>query len=183
MARFPEERELILQTDRPPTLETPLHHFQQDVPPNEAFFVRWHVASIPTHVDTGVFRLQVDGHVQRSLSLSLDDLRRRFEPVSVIAIAQCSGNGSVDFVSRSLLYYTGLFPWRTGWARVGERWFILKTLIRQMRSGRTHCRLENRMNVRSEREPSGSHRWCLSRALLLRDELGKIVNWYGTNGY
>jgi sulfite dehydrogenase (cytochrome) subunit A len=91
MARFPEKRELILQTDRPPPLETPLHHFRQDVPPNEAFFVRWHVAGIPTHVDTGVFRLQVDGHVQPSLSLSLDELRRRFESVSVIAIAQCSG--------------------------------------------------------------------------------------------
>jgi sulfite dehydrogenase (cytochrome) subunit A len=99
MARFPEEGELM-QTDRPPPLETQLHHFRQDVPPNEAFFVRWHVAGIPTHVDTGVFRLQVDGHVQRSLSFSLDDLRRRFEPVSVIAIAQCSGNSRSLFEPR-----------------------------------------------------------------------------------
>src|SRR6266404_9182073 len=92
MVRFPEKRELILLTDRAPQLETPLHYFRQALTPNEAFFVRWHVAGIPTHVDTRVFRLQVDGHVQRSLSLSLDDLRRRFKPVSVIAIAQCSGN-------------------------------------------------------------------------------------------
>ena len=70
MVRFPEKRELILLTDRPPQLETPLHYFRQDLTPNEAFFVRWHVAGIPTHVDTRVFRLQVDGHVQRSLSLS-----------------------------------------------------------------------------------------------------------------
>src|SRR5881296_333803 len=80
---FPEKTDLILRTDRPPQLETPLHYFRQDFTPNEAFFVRWHVAGIPTHVDTGFFRLQVDGHVQRSLSLSLDDLRRHFEPVSV----------------------------------------------------------------------------------------------------
>src|SRR2546421_2240317 len=92
LIRFPEKTEMILLTDRPPQLETPLHYFRQDLTPNEAFFVRWHVAGIPTHVDTGSFRLQVDGHVQRSLSLSLDDLRRHFEPVSVIAIAQCSGN-------------------------------------------------------------------------------------------
>src|SRR5260370_19216123 len=100
MVRFPEKRELVLLTDRAPQLETPLHYFRQDFTPNEAFFVRWHVAGIPTRVDTRVFRLQVDGHVQRSLSLSLDDLRRRFEPVSVIAIAQCSGNSRSLFEPR-----------------------------------------------------------------------------------
>jgi DMSO/TMAO reductase YedYZ molybdopterin-dependent catalytic subunit len=100
MVRFPEKREMILQTDRPPQLETPLHYFRQDFTPNEAFFVRWHVAGIPTHVDTRSFRLLVDGHVRRSLSLSLDDLRRRFEPVSVIAIAQCSGNSRSLFEPR-----------------------------------------------------------------------------------
>src|SRR5260370_2482180 len=87
MVRFPEKRELILLTDRAPQLETPLHYFRQDFTPNEAFFVRWHVAGIPTHVDTRVFRLQVHGHVQRSLSLSLDDLRPPTDPLSVIAIA------------------------------------------------------------------------------------------------
>jgi sulfite dehydrogenase len=100
MARFPEKRELILLTDRAPQLETPMHYFRQNFTPNDAFFVRWHVAGIPTRVDTGVFRLQVDGHVQRSLSLSLDDLRRRFEPMSVIAIAQCSGNSRSLFAPR-----------------------------------------------------------------------------------
>ncbi len=100
MVRFPEKRELMLLTDRPPQLETPLHYFRQDFTPNEAFFVRWHVAGIPTQVDTGSFRLQVDGQVQRSLSLSLNDLRRRFEPVSVIAIAQCSGNSRSLFEPR-----------------------------------------------------------------------------------
>ena len=68
--------------------------------PNEAFFVRWYVAGIPTRVDTGSLRLQVNGHVQLSLALSLDDLRRRFEPVSVIAIAQCSGNSRSLFEPR-----------------------------------------------------------------------------------
>ena len=100
MVRFPEKREMVLLTDRPPQLETPLHYFRQDFTPNEAFFVRWHVAGIPTRVDTRSFRLTVDGHVQRSLSLSLDDLRRRFEPVSVIAIAQCSGNSRSLFEPR-----------------------------------------------------------------------------------
>ena len=67
---------------------------------NEAFLVGWHVAGIPRRVDTGSLRLQVEGHVQRSLALSLDDLRRRFEPVSVIAIAQRSGKSRSLFESR-----------------------------------------------------------------------------------
>jgi hypothetical protein len=43
---------LVLQTDRPPQLETPLHYFRQDLTPNDAFFVRWHLAGMPTQVDT-----------------------------------------------------------------------------------------------------------------------------------
>ena|SRR5258706_14150312 len=54
MVRFPEKRELILLTDRAPQLETPLRYFRQDFTPNEAFFVRWHVAGIPTRVDMGL---------------------------------------------------------------------------------------------------------------------------------
>lgn len=100
MARFPEKREMVLLTDRPPQLETPLHYFRQNLTPNDAFFVRWHLAGIPTRVDTNSFRLVIDGHVQRALSLSLNDLRRRFEPVSLIAIAQCSGNSRSLFMPR-----------------------------------------------------------------------------------
>src|SRR6267378_3363270 len=43
LIRFPEKTEMILLTDRPPQLETPLHYFRQDLTPNEAFFVRWHL--------------------------------------------------------------------------------------------------------------------------------------------
>lgn len=100
MVRFPEKREMVLLTDRAPQLETPLHYFRQDLTPNDAFFVRWHLAGIPTSVDTNSFRLVIDGHVQRALSLSLEDLRRRFEAVSVVSIAQCSGNSRSLFMPR-----------------------------------------------------------------------------------
>jgi len=43
LVRFPEKAEMILLTDRPPQLETPLHYFRQDLTPNKAFFVRWHL--------------------------------------------------------------------------------------------------------------------------------------------
>lgn len=97
MARYPEKTNLILVTDRPPQLETPLKYFQQDITSNDAFFVRWHEAGIPTRVDTNTFRLEVGGHVDKPLSLSLEELKKQFVPKSVVAVAQCSGNSRAYF--------------------------------------------------------------------------------------
>jgi DMSO/TMAO reductase YedYZ molybdopterin-dependent catalytic subunit len=98
--RFPEKTDLLLLTDRPPNLETPLKYFREDLTSNEAFFVRWHLATIPTAIDTAQFRLAVRGHVDQPLALSLDDLRKQFEAVSLIAVNQCSGNSRSLFVPR-----------------------------------------------------------------------------------
>jgi len=92
MARFPEKTDLYLLTDRPPQLETPLKYFQQDLTPNDAFFVRWHLAQVPTSVDLKTFRLAIGGHVAEPLSLSFHNLRTDYEQVSVVAVNQCSGN-------------------------------------------------------------------------------------------
>jgi DMSO/TMAO reductase YedYZ molybdopterin-dependent catalytic subunit len=99
LVRFPQKTELILRTDRPPQLETPLRYFREDLTPNEAFYVRWHLEGIPTSIDPAAFRLRLSGHVDRALSLSLADLRA-FEPVSLIAVNQCSGNSRSFFEPR-----------------------------------------------------------------------------------
>lgn len=100
LARYPQKTDLILLTDRPPQLETPLHYFQSDLTPNEAFFVRWHFSGIPTAVDLQTFRLEVAGHLQTPLNLSLRDLQTRFEPTSFVALNQCSGNSRSLFEPR-----------------------------------------------------------------------------------
>src|SRR5271166_4660721 len=100
MVRYPEKTELILLTDRPPQLETPLRYFRTDLTPNDAFFVRWHLSGIPTTVDLRTFRLEVGGHVSKPLSLSLRELQSKFEPVSVVALAQCAGNSRGLFEPR-----------------------------------------------------------------------------------
>src|ERR1700747_2378867 len=100
LIRFPEKTEMILLTDRPPQLETPLHYFRQDLTPNEAFFVRWHLEGIPTSVDLRTFRLNVSGHVRQPLQLSMDDLQSQFEPFSIVAVNQCSGNSRSVFHPR-----------------------------------------------------------------------------------
>src|SRR3977135_2000782 len=100
LIRFPEKTEMILLTDRPPQLETPIHYFRQDLTANEAFFVRWHLEGVPTSVDLRTFRLNVSGHVREPLQLSVDELRSQFEPISIIAVNQCSGNSRSFFEPR-----------------------------------------------------------------------------------
>jgi sulfite dehydrogenase (cytochrome) subunit A len=100
VARLPEKTELIMLTDRPPQLETPLYYFRQDLTPNEAFFVRWHLSGIPVSVSPATFRLEVGGHVETPVQLSLDELQKRFEPVSIVAVNQCSGNSRSFFSPR-----------------------------------------------------------------------------------
>lgn len=93
MATFPQKRSLILQTARPPQLETPMRIFNEGIlTPNDAFFVRYHWSAIPTSIDPGIYRLKIGGNVNAPLELSLDDLKGMSKAAQIIAVTQCSGN-------------------------------------------------------------------------------------------
>src|ERR1700704_3538249 len=97
---FPQKGALILQRTRPPLLETPFEVFDQSVfTPNDRFFVRWHWAVIPTEFNVETFRLAVRGHVNRNLSLSLNDILA-LPQVELVAVNQCSGNSRGYFQPR-----------------------------------------------------------------------------------
>ena len=101
LVAFPEKRPLMVMTTRPPQLETPFPVFNEDVfTPNDAFFVRWHLANIPTTVNLQTFRLTIRGRVKQPLSFSLKDLQEQFEPVEVAAVCQCAGNSRGFFEPR-----------------------------------------------------------------------------------
>ena len=92
LVRYPGKRPLLQLTSRPPQLETPFAVFDESlITPNDAFFVRYHLADIPLSIDPATFRLEVKGHVDRPLSLSLSDLKA-MQPVEIVAVNQCSGN-------------------------------------------------------------------------------------------
>lgn len=100
LVKFPQKRELILLTHRPPQLETPFAVFNEGLlTPNDAFFVRYHLAGLPESIDPDTFRLDIKGLVKTPLSLSLADLRS-MEAVEVIAVNQCSGNSRGFFQPR-----------------------------------------------------------------------------------
>jgi DMSO/TMAO reductase YedYZ molybdopterin-dependent catalytic subunit len=96
----PQKAPLILLTDRPVQLETPRHYFATAFTPNEAFYVRWHLETIPNAVDLKEWRLRVGGNVEKPLVLSLTDLLTRFKPASIAAVNQCSGNSRSYFQPR-----------------------------------------------------------------------------------
>ncbi len=99
-ATWPEKSPaLILHTERPPNLEMPLEYLRHDLTPNDLMFVRWHLSGLPRSVDLRTFRLTLAGHVERPLSLSFDELRT-LEPVSLVAVNQCSGNSRAFFTPR-----------------------------------------------------------------------------------
>jgi DMSO/TMAO reductase YedYZ molybdopterin-dependent catalytic subunit len=91
---------MILQRTRPPLLETPWDVFDRGVfTPNDQFFVRWHWAVIPEHVDVAAFTLTIRGHVNQTLSLALADLLA-MPRVELAAVLQCSGNSRGFFQPR-----------------------------------------------------------------------------------
>ena len=93
LVAYPQKRPLIRVHTRPPHLETPFAYFDEGpITPNDAFFVRYHLASIPLSVDLATYRLTVSGTVAKPLSLSLAELKAIAPPVEVIAVNQCSGN-------------------------------------------------------------------------------------------
>jgi sulfite dehydrogenase (cytochrome) subunit A len=101
LAAYPQKRPMIVLTARPPQLETPFSVFKEGViTPNDAFFVRYHLAGIPLSIDPEAFRLEVKGLVQTPLTLSLADLHAQFEPVELVAVNQCSGNSRGFFQPR-----------------------------------------------------------------------------------
>lgn len=106
---FPEKKPLKTISDRPPLLESPRDIFTQAITPNDQFFVRWHMPDIPTYIDLNDFRLEVKGSVNTPLSLSVDDLKSKFEPVEITSVLQCGGN--------SRKYYAA-----TGQATHGVQW-------------------------------------------------------------
>ena len=89
---LPGKAPLIKKSFRPPNFETPVEYFNQAYTPNDAFFVRYHLANIP-QVDAASWKLTVGGDAaEKPFVLTLEQLKREFEPVEIAALCICSGN-------------------------------------------------------------------------------------------
>jgi hydroxyacylglutathione hydrolase len=102
---------LVVWSEEPLNAETPLNLLgRAAVTPNELFFVRNH-GPIP-EVDPASYRLTVGGLVAGPLTLSLEDLRRRFERVTTTAALSCAGNRRSELAAIAPI--PGQAPWGPG---------------------------------------------------------------------
>jgi len=94
LVAYPEKRPLIVLTSRPPQLETPFEVFNDGLfTPNDAFFVRYHNAGIPTDIDGDQHVIKIGGNAAgKPFQLTMAELKTQFKPIEVIAVNQCSGN-------------------------------------------------------------------------------------------
>ncbi len=101
LAAYPQKRPLIVLTSRPVQLETPFDVFDDSLlTPNDAFFVRWHLAGVPTTIDPSTYTLSVHGTVNNPTTISLAELQTDFEPVEITAVCECAGNSRGFFAPR-----------------------------------------------------------------------------------
>ena len=102
LVAYPEKRPLIVLTSRPPQLETPFEVFNDGlITPNDAFFVRYHNAGIPTSIDGDKHVIKIGGNAAgKPYELTLTQLRTEFKPVEMVAVNQCSGNSRGFFNPR-----------------------------------------------------------------------------------
>ncbi|HEX7811772.1 MAG TPA: molybdopterin-dependent oxidoreductase [Burkholderiales bacterium] len=89
---LPGKLPLVKKSFRPPNFETPVRYLGEAYTPNDAFFVRYHLAAIP-EVDVQSWKLGIGGDaLEKPLSLTLSELMRDFETVELAAVCMCSGN-------------------------------------------------------------------------------------------
>src|SRR5205085_3994565 len=77
LVKYPQKRPMIGLTSRPPQLETPFSVFNANViTPNDAFFVRYHLADVPPNIDPNEFSVEIKGKVDKPMKLSLADIKK-----------------------------------------------------------------------------------------------------------
>ena len=88
----PRHPALRVNSEKPFNAETPPQLLTDNfLTPNELFFVRNHLP-VP-NVDSKHFRLEVTSAGKgRAVTLTLDDLKRKFKPSTITATVQCAGN-------------------------------------------------------------------------------------------
>jgi sulfite oxidase len=110
---------LLVHSERPCNAESPPECLNSYITPNESFYVRNHLW-VPDYATstTGAEKckdkhtLHIELHDGTEVDYTVDDLKRNFEPVTITATLQCSGNRR-KHMSDAARPTTGL-PWSIG---------------------------------------------------------------------
>ena len=150
---------------------------------------RWHLnRAVPVH--------DLEGKILRFVGTSTDieDLKRAQEHLRASELSlwqmtetipemlwSATAEGSIDYCNGRLLEYTGFSSEEV----MGEEWIKLlhpddveqaaRTWLACVATGEPY-----RVDVRTFHAVDRTYRWCVTRALPLLDERGRILKWYGT---
>jgi sulfite oxidase len=110
MGRFGKRDDLVVHQCEPFNAESGLASLTDSVTATDAFYVRNH-GPVP-EIDPALWRLRVEGMVERELSLSLATLREAFRERTVTATLQCAGNRRAGLLA--IREIPGEAPWGPG---------------------------------------------------------------------
>lgn len=83
---------LSVLNDRPANAETPPHLLDDKITPTSRHFVR-NNGIPPENMDAKGWKLRIDGLVGKPMTLSIDELKKKFEVVTEALTIECGGNG------------------------------------------------------------------------------------------
>ena len=89
---------LIVLNDRPINAETPAHLLDDEVTPNRYMFIR-NNGIPPENINPEIWELRIEGEsCITPTTFTIDDLKARFEQVTLQLQLECGGNGRSEFV-------------------------------------------------------------------------------------
>ena len=94
--QVPGKEGLAVLNDRPLSAETLPHFLDDEVTPTARHFIR-NNGIVPREMEPATWTLRIDGVVERPMTLSIQDLRDRFEVVTYRLLLECGGNGRARF--------------------------------------------------------------------------------------
>lgn len=88
---------LTILNNRPWNVETPAHLLDDKITPADKLFIR-NNGIPPSSVDPSTWTLTIDGEsVEKSVTLSIDELKSKFEHHTYQLTIECGGNGRAEF--------------------------------------------------------------------------------------
>lgn len=100
--KFPGKSDkLVLLGERPLVAETPENLLDDDTTPTDKFFVRNNGVIPDEAKDPNGWKITIDGEVNNKLELTLDDLKKKFKPVTRRLVLECGGNGRSFFTPQA----------------------------------------------------------------------------------
>ena len=100
--QFPgKDENLVVLGEKPLVAETPEHLLDDETTPIAKFFIR-NNGQIPEPAKaSGDWKLTIDGEVDSKLDLSIEELQKKFKPVTYRMVLECGGNGRSFFTPQA----------------------------------------------------------------------------------